>query len=307
MPDAASVRSLCAAWRASATDGGGIQIGYQSEQHRLHRNEVRMHELDYDGVRAALVGLTEILLLPGLNTVVDLDHQLLWSWCGELLLGSRSGITLDREIRGLAEIAVRAALAGARPHTLEAFESGRQASELLDANSNELLQRSHALLPYLAFPLLEAMARRACSSHIDLRGTVLEPFPRVDGRMYRVGRRCSNVADVLRLLVSTRAGESLHDDLIEVLDHVAQFGDASADGYDVLFDWRNSSLHGEVSHATIGGTVLSVALLVALDSLRGDYESHRRAALECVVREVETSRFTGRWRPSPWSYYPPFP
>lgn len=306
-----SIRDLCASWRAAATGGGGIAIGRESEQFRLHANGIHFHDLTYEGIREAAVGLTDILLLPGMNTVVDLDHQLFWSWCGELLLGSNGPLSagVDGEIRQLAETAVRASLANVRAPTREAFDRARAAAEVTEHNAAEYLQRSHIALPHLAFPLLEAVVRRACSEYVDMSGRVLTEFPRTNGRTYSLGGRCSNVADLLRLLVATVAAQPLKEDLTDVLEHIAGLGSEAdkKDGYGVLFEWRNSSLHGETSLSTIGGTVLMLTLLIALDDLRSDYDQHRRAALESAQREVANSQATGRWRPSPWSYYPPFP
>lgn len=304
---------MCAAWRTAATADGGIAVGGASEQHRLHANGIRYHELTYSEIREAVVGLTEILLLPGMNTIIDLDHSLLWSWLGELLVAPDGSLSPrnEGEIARLAEVTVRAALANVRAPTREAFEEARLASEHLENNARQLLLHSHTLLPYLAFPLLEAVCRRACHEYLDLRGTVLRSFPRRSGRLYDVGARCSSVADALSLLVQRVASPDLASDLSELLQHIASFG-AEADagsvagGYTVLFDWRNSSLHGEASHSTIGGTVLSIALLVAVDALREDYPRHQAEALARAKREVQSAQMSGRWRPSPWSYYPPF-
>lgn len=308
-PARPSIRELCRSWRTAATANGGLSIGV-SEQFRLHANGVRFHELSYNELREAAVGLTEGLLLPGLNTVIDLDHMLFWSWCGELLLGQGGPLSagVDPQIRQLAESAVRTALANARPYTEEAFERARQASDLLEHNANQYLMHAHTVLPYLAFPLLEAVSRRACANYVDLTGRVLAPFPRANGTAYAVGTRCSNVSDLLRLLVSNIAAPSLQSDLLDLLAHIGGLQPGgTTDGYAVLFDWRNSSLHGETSLSTIGGTVLTVALLIALDALRSDYETYRGAALSRAQREVNSAQSLGRWRPSPWSYYPPFP
>jgi hypothetical protein len=156
------------------------------------------------------------------------------------------------------------------------------------------------------------VSRRAGASFIDLRGTVLQQFQRRSGSTYSAGSRCSNVGDLLSLLVNTVASAGLRADLTDVLVHIAslvpvQANQTAPDGYEVVFDWRNSSLHGETSLTTIGGTILSLGLLVALDGLRGDYPKHRAATLQRAQHEVSMASSLGRWDPSPWSYYPPFP
>ncbi len=308
------IRKLCSDWIAAATASGGIAIGQQSESFRLHQNGVRFHELDYDELRAACVGLTEVLLLPGLNTIIDLDHKLLWSWCGEVLMGRGAPYNhhVDREMAQLAALTLRCALSGTIARTREAFDQSADARRLLDGNSKEFLGKAHEALPYVAFPFLESVARRACGVFVDLRGSVLQPFQRRSGSMYSTGQRCSNVGDLLALLVTQVAPAALQSDLTDVLSHIAslvpgQQGQPSLDGYEVVFDWRNSSLHGETSLTTIGGTILSLALLVALDGVRNDYSQLQASALARAQREVSTAAAMKRWEPSPWSYYPPFP
>jgi hypothetical protein len=97
------------------------------ESFRLRSKWLRFHELEYDELRAACVGPTEPLL--GLNTIIDLDHKLLWSWCVELLLGRGAPYAhdVDREIARLAALAVRCALAGTSTHTREAFDQSGEA------------------------------------------------------------------------------------------------------------------------------------------------------------------------------------
>jgi hypothetical protein len=54
------------------------------------------------------------------------------------------------------------------------------------------------------------------------------------------------------------------------------------DPFDVVYRWRNSSLHGQASLPTIRGTVFNTAILVALDAISADYDSMRDRALENV-------------------------
>lgn len=303
-----SIRELCSSWREAATSGGGISIGGSSEQFRLHGNGVHLHDLSYDDLRDALVGLTTNLLLPGMNTVIDLDHVLLWSWCGEILLGTNGPLAAQEEpeVSRLAATTIRAALANSRPPTEEAFMRSRTASALMEHNERQFLQHSHDALAYLAFPLLEAVTRRACAEYVDLTGKVLVPFPRSNGKDYPVSQRCNSVGDLLQLLLSAVASVSLKADLTELLDHLQALQPSFESGPAVISHWRNSSLHGEASLPTIGGTVLSLALRIALDSLKDVYEKRQEEALRSVQREVQTASAGTAWRPSPWNYYPPF-
>ncbi len=76
------ITELCDSWVAAVSmEGGGFAIGRESEQYRLFNNGVQFHDLEYESLIASISGLTKVLLLPGLNTVVDQDHFGLWSWC----------------------------------------------------------------------------------------------------------------------------------------------------------------------------------------------------------------------------------
>lgn len=303
-----SIRDLCNSWREAATSGSGISIGGSSEQYRLRSNGVRVHELSYDGLRDALVGLTTNLLLPGMNTVIDLDHVLLWSWCGEILFGTNGPLAANEEpdVSQLATTTLRAALANSRPPTEEAFMRSRDASALMEHNAREFLQHSHNALAYLAFPLLEALTRRACAEYVDLTGKVLVPFPKSNGKKYAVNGRCNSVSDLLRLLLTTVASAGLKADLAELLDHVQALKPGFESGSAVISEWRNSSLHGEASLPTIGGTVLSLALRIAVDTLRDVYAERQEEAMRSVQLEIQTASGDTVWTPSPWNFYPPF-
>lgn len=74
-------------------------------RHRLHRNGVVFHALGIDELRAACLGLSEVLLLPGMNTILDLDHRLFWAWAGQLLLGPEAAVFRADE-REIAELLV---------------------------------------------------------------------------------------------------------------------------------------------------------------------------------------------------------
>ena len=95
--------------------------------------------------------------------------------------------------------------------------------------------------------VLEAVIRRACPAYLDMNGAVQQPFERANGTLYAVGSRCNSVRDALRLLRDRVAQHKLKNNLIEILSHIEEITGAS-DGCSVVYDWRNSSLHGETTH-----------------------------------------------------------
>lgn len=296
------IKSLCESWISAVSRGpdGSVQVVDEAtERFRLLANGIDFHQLDHDGVRAACLGLSRVLLLPRMNTHIDADHVWFWAWCGEVLCGSPSPYFSEgeRELQDLLGLCIRAALA-----TLPPSQDGRWPVEL---NALEWLIHSHSALAYLAFPLLEGVVKKHAGRFVDMHGRVLEQFS-VPGRKdpYRVGKTCSSLRDLLYLLYEQVASEELRSDLDEQRAHLRAFADdASIDGFDVLYRWRNSSLHGGASQPTVGGTVLNTALLVAVSKLEDTYDAARGDALRRVDRDrpIRTSGYH-----SSWSYYPPY-
>lgn len=304
-----TIRNLCQSWlQATAIPGGGIGIGGQSEGFRLLNNGVVFHDLDYDALRAACLGLSSVLLMPGLNTVIDWDHKWFWAWCGEVLCGGGSEYFghEDHELKELMGLCIRASLAGTYRPDHAGWEQQRDQSMSMEPNAREWIQRSQTALGYLAFPLLEGIVKRHCAAFVSMSGEVVQAFevPGLEGRSntYRVGRTCSSLRDLLWLLHAKVASDELRSDLDEQREHLAGFSDKDQGGFQVLYQWRNDSLHGSASLTTIGGTVLNTALMIALSHLRENYDSVRAAAWERVQWELQSS---SPYR-SPWSYYPPY-
>lgn len=316
MSDPQRIRDLCKAWlNAASQPDGGLAIGGDTERHRLHRNGVAFHSLALDEVRAACLGLSEVLLLRGMNTVIDLDHQLFWAWIGQVLLGPEADVfgTDEREVAELYEVCIRASLAGIRPpvSSQEEWEAQNRRFNIEEPNARHLVQRAHLTLAFLAFPLLEAIAKRAARAYLDYSGTVLQPWsvPNQGGGLKNYSpsgpgsSRCSSIRDLLFLVRDTVAGPGLQADLDE-MRAIFRNRDSSVDAFDGIYAWRNQSLHGQTTHPAIGGTVLNVAILISLEFVATDYDVRRDRQVERCRWEQQTAALTGTR--SPWSYYPPF-
>ena len=304
-PDRAQLISdLCDSWVAATTGGGTIQIGAASESFRLRNNGLEPHDFIYSEVRAACIGLTRALLLPGFNTIIDFDHQLLWAWCAEVLVGSHGQFFAanEHELKSLLGLACRASLAGAARPDGSGFEERRRQYELMEPNARELVNHAHEVLSYLSFPLLEGVLRKVAKTFITYDGVVLAPF-QGKNRKYEANDRCSNLGDLLRLLEAQIAGPDLSQALDDLKKHL-QILVPGKDAFDIVVDWRNSSLHGEARLPTIGGTVLSMTLIIALDQIQSDYDALRAEVMKQVAWELQTASLTGHR--SPWAYYPPW-
>ena len=184
----------------------------------------------------------------------------------------------------------------------EAFEYSAEVDKLLNRNAKYLIYHSSIVLSYISFPLPEAVARRACSAYVDMNGVVKKPFEKPKG-LYNVGDRCNSVRDILRLLRDRVAGDDLKNNLIEIFNHIESIVGES-DGCSVIYRWRNSSLHGETTLLSIGGTVFGLSLLIALGDIEDRYVQLRDGAVARVRQQQLVAQMGVS--PSPFGFYPPF-
>lgn len=269
------ITKLCEEWcLASKTPEGGMVIGASTEKYRLLANGIVFHELDYDALCCALTGTARVLLRPGLNTVVSMDHMILWSWCGELVLSPRADFfTNDQhEIKTLAETTVRASLVHCKKaaQNREEWEEQRKIDDLQNHHSKQFLIQSNVVLAYLTFPLLEAILKRACNQYIDFDGTVKHQFSvlnrQANQKTYDPNGRlnqCSSLRDLLFLHYNSIASGDLRAKLDEVRAHFTEL-DNNTDPYDLIYSWRNQSLHGSANFQTIGGVLLNLIFLISI-------------------------------------------
>lgn len=296
---------------ATRNDDGSVSIP-ANQQHRLLANGIQFHDLDRDGLRAAARATTRVLLLPGLNMMVDQDHITFWSWMTEVvseqvrareLLEGWPTSREDSELTRLWHLCYRAAAASSTADWAR-----------MDVNARELIGGGHTVLAYLSLPLVEGIGRRSCSEYVAMDGLVLKDFTLLSSnRSYRANgkRRCNSIGDIVKLTMQVGSSE-LASDLEYIERHLHELGEPDdTDGWAVLNRWRNSSLHGEASFPTVGGTLFNVAALMVLDWY-DDYENTRQQALRCSIQEIQSARAhkqlgaaTEHYLRSHWSFYPP--
>lgn len=312
---AADIEKLCDDWCAAAeTPEGGLVIGVETENKRLLANGVVFYELNHEALCAALVGLSKVLLRPRGNIVMHQDHFGLWSWCGELLLAFRGERFPEAqwEIRSLYSTSIHTALAQCRRplSTREEREEQSRIEELQPHHAKQLLQNSNLVLAYLAFPLLEAVLKRACAAYVAFDGQVVSAFsvpgkagnpkPELYGPQGTPGKsRCSSLRDLLFLHSDLVASPKLKALLDRFRAHLTTF-DLAQDPFDLIYGWRNQSLHGSTNFQAIGGSMLNLSLLISLFEVEHEFEEYR-------LRTVDYCRWAAQ-SPSkgPWSFYPPY-
>lgn len=314
MDNSGKVLELCQSWRDAVTQkDGSMVVGSNSEQYRILRNGFKFHDMDYSEIRASCVGLTSTLLLPGKNTIVMEDHVTLWSWVGQVLCGRhRSSFESSHDrprnshIRELLGLCFHGVLANADTSSAASWEAQQGDLKRQSWHKTAWLMGNHTVLAYLSFPILEALTKRHCSSFVESDGLVIRSWEtsRINKKngqpiLRPQGSKCSSLYDLLKLLTDHVAAPDLQSDLRQIETHLSTFSNEGTSGFQVLYDWRNGSLHGASLESTIGGTLLNLVSLLALELLESDYDSTRREVLESLDFEIRSPR------PNRWLFYPP--
>ncbi|MDI2589890.1 hypothetical protein POF45_00395 [Pseudomonas sp. 681] len=260
----------------------------KSQKYRLLENGIVFHVLSYDALTTAITGLSEVLLRPGLNTIIDFDHYALWGWCGELLLGPMAQIKIhnnklmDQEINNLYQICIRAALAKCdRPTQQLPREEQRKKDSQAFLNPDggqRLKSSSDVILAYLAFPLLEALLKQACNEFITPDSKVIKSFTRATfnnpSHVEPIGNKISSLKILLNLLYDHVASENLKKLIDQYRFHLSEVGE-KLDAFELIYDWRCDSLHGNTNFPTIGGVILNLCLLISVYQVKDQFELWR--------------------------------
>lgn len=274
VPTAEEITNLCNKRSAELTaPDGSLQIPAHNK-FELLANNVPFHGLGHDALCAAVIGLSKVLLHPGLNSVTDEDHYALWSWCGELLLVNKDDLfpASQWEIKSLYSTCFHAALAecGEGSTTYVKDKSPRHA--------RRLVENAGLVLAYLAFPLLEAVLKRACEEYIAFDGQVIKKFSITGGngrkRKYYPNNRCSSLRDLLLLHSTIVAKPKLKILLGKFREHLSML-DGQKDPFDLIYGWRNDSLHGSTNFRTIGGVLLNLSILISIFEIEEKFDEHR--------------------------------
>ena len=289
----------------------------EASAHGLLVNGIVLHDLDFDEVRAACLGLSSTLLHPNVAATPSEDLEWFWAWCTHVIAGPRSPYIGqgEWELRELFGLVCRVILARmALPPHLPTEEDGLAwqgegipQREFLEVNphARQLVSHAYLLVTYLGFPLLEALLKKESGEFVASDGTVLRAFavPRAEGRRrdFRDGMTCSSIRDLLWLVYDNVASAELRSDLDELQTQLAPLSEDTGDGFNVLYRWRNSSLHRAAALTTVGGTVFNVAILVALHTISEEYEQLREAARREPGMPSTYSTPTN----NAWSFYPP--
>jgi hypothetical protein len=260
------------------------------EPFRLLNNGAIFHEMAFDELVAALVGLNKLLLHPG-AMIFQPEHYFLWSWCAELLIGGQA------TAQPLYRATVRAALATAPPRVK------LPGNDPQSVNATEFLSNANVIFSHLSFPLLEFVCKRACSQYVTIDGKVIIQFD-VPGKLklirYKPGDDCSSLRDLLWLHHNYVALATDFKMMLEEFKTQLTGAGGKSHGYYQIQEWRNSSLHGTATFQFVGGVVLNLATLISLFNLQPTFDKHRVETLRVNLWNSQSPLSLG------WRFYPPF-
>ncbi|AVK50680.1 hypothetical protein AXY43_23155 [Clostridium sp. MF28] len=306
------IRKLCEDWKREALgENGGISIG-KSEQFRLINNGIRMHDLNSNELQICCIELTRILLLKGMNTIISEDHQWFWSWIGEIINNRHINYLNDLNEYPIKELfctCIRSTLAGiekppsSKEVALRRFKYRKE--HPIEHNLNELYTNSHLILAYLSFPLLESVLKKHCHEYVLLSGKVIKDFDVKRGtgytKKYITGDSINSIEDLLLLIIQKVGKETLVKNLNSILEHIKGLNEENPnEPCRIIYNWRNSSLHGETSYSTIGGTILNIAIIIFLHSIENEYNQNLPKIKENVSWNIQCNS------QAPWIFYPPY-
>lgn len=282
------IKRLSKQWRESEENNGDISIGIGSEKLRLHKNGIHFHELGYRELELCCIELSKSLLIKGLNTIINQDHKLFWAWAGELN-EQQEYLRNNDNLKKLFSTCIRLTLA--------------QRTENIEHNLEQISNETFLILSHISFPLLEGILKMHCHEYVSMSGKVMKKFKiekKPNPRTYNQGKIISSIEDLIHLLIQKVADKKLKGQIKQILQHIENIQEEEKKGEKIIYDWRNSSLHGNISYQTIGGIILNISILIMLNSMKKDL----RKPLTQVKLDM-----AWRYKHSPiqthWSFYPP--
>lgn len=236
------------------------------------------HRMDHEALRTACVVLTKAAMVEMRRVVNTPDHRLCWAWIGQLMLVPELGFAAeDASLRQLVVNTVRSMTEPVHSWGLDGW----------------------TIASYLAFPLLESVCRKAARDYVDpANGTVLRDVGAKAAR-FVVKNRLSSLEGLLVLIEDRIASSGLKADLAELGRELQRLADSEHDVFSLIYQWRCSTLHGNVGASTMAGMLFGHAAVIFLDVVH-DLWTARQAEF---VRLGDA--FLRDRRPAPGKLYPP--
>jgi hypothetical protein len=284
----------------------------ESERHYLmaYNDELPLpHELDYDSSIKLPAQLTGILQVQR-----TLDHLCFWAWTAEV---ADFFDGLDREIqRGyflllhvlLSKIGVGFSIDDGD----DEIDEKRQANAVIDRLTNRHireLERDSSLAAYVAYPLLEGLLKDILSDVIHPDGEIKNGKKLFgDNRTYdgdsnkNYEKYCNSLKDLLHHTENHELDNEIRDELRKQKQIIERFGQ-NGDAYDLIYNWRNTLLHGEGMWDFQAGIITNIASLLIWNEIdRDEYDAEREEIVDRFMTQVNVPIPTNQFESG---FYPP--
>lgn len=261
---------------------------------RFWKPKIKVHDLDFDGLEMVCYRLTNVLTSTSkdhMTVKINVEHFKFWAWMGQIVSASDGNpieyfSSEEFQLKELFYHTIRCALV-----------SGEQRDiNILTLDQYEMASGSLRSVSYLSFPLLEGMLRKVCNNYVDYSGNVIQEFTinysPDKSKTYKIGDNCRSIKNMLYLYQSKIIDDSTKlDCLLQDVHKLSSNGDHA---FQTIYNWRNSSLHGNrKAFVNIGGIVLNISLFILLDSIKNKYGTYQERALRSAeIREKENPKYS---------------
>lgn len=273
----------------------------------IHNDDLPFpHEWEYGTQLGMPVLLTRLLKVQKTP-----DHIYYWSWTAEVatsldLFGERLNRAYILLMRTILAERVGGFSVG---DTDEEIDRKRQQmavfNQLTNRHYRELAGQKAQLAAFVSYPVLEGLLKSILSDVIKPDGVIKSGETlEGDGRTYTSGNRCSSLRDLLHHVEHNTLGSSVVNELDDLTSEIETFGDGD-EAYSMIYNWRNTLLHGEDSWDFQYGILMNlISLLVWSEIDETEYSNKKQDMVESFRTKVEVPIFGANQFES--GFYPPF-
>jgi hypothetical protein len=267
------------------------------------------HELEYDSLIRMPTQLTKILQVQR-----TLDHLCFWAWTAEVIdfFGD-----IDRDVqRGyflllhvlLSKIGVEFSVDDSAIDIDEKMQENSMIDRLTNRHIREI-ERNPSLAAYVSYPLLEGLLKHVLSDVIYPDGEIkagkklFGDSKTYDGDSSKAYERyCNSLKDLLHHAENHGLDSDVQAQLRNQKQIIEQFGQG-AGAYDLIYNWRNTLLHGEGMWDFQAGLVTNIASLLIWNQVDGDnYDEDREEIVDRFMTQVNAPIPTNQFESG---FYPP--
>ncbi|MBW5763599.1 hypothetical protein [Klebsiella pneumoniae] len=308
------IRGLCDRWSQCILKGTGVAVfNDDTENLRLYRQNIFPHELSYNELIDLIIGLSGVAYFKKNVQGISYDHFFCWAWCADIV--TRYGTNFypieEIEIENLFKATYHASIANCEVNNGDSDEFQRRGDALraIGVNKRNYMQTSMLSLCYLVFPLLESTLKKLCSEYVgldgvlkknvkytDANGIVINKVLNANGKPKIISSLKELIYIYKEVVIDAEGKKNIEDILGVIAERHAD------DPCDVIYKWRNSSLHGTENFMQVGGLLLCLTSLLIIYDLKDRYDSLKENVLN---RLVSTGLLTEGGDDSFREFYPP--